>query len=106
MPNLTISIDESIVRGARIKAIQEGTSVSAKVRDFLRLYVEGTDTQATSPQQTATARLMQSIADAAQASAPSASVAVGGSLRSTLYADDFRLTAREALVSGPATPAV
>lgn len=106
MPNLTISIDESIVRGARIKAIQEGTSVSAKVRDFLRLYVEGTDTQATLPQQSATARLMQSIADAAQASAPGTSVGGAGSLRSALYADDFRRLAREALVSDPATPAV
>eukprot|EP01036_Dinobryon_divergens_P050063 gene50063-67044_t len=42
MTNLTISLDEATVRGARIRAIQEGTSLSAKVRDFLRQYVEGT----------------------------------------------------------------
>ncbi len=38
MTNLTIALDESIVRKARIRAIQEGTSVSAKVRDFLAQY--------------------------------------------------------------------
>lgn len=38
MTNLTIALDESIVRKARIRAIQEGTSVSAKVREFLAQY--------------------------------------------------------------------
>ena len=38
MTNLTISLDESIVRGARIRAIQEGTSLSAKVREYLASY--------------------------------------------------------------------
>ena len=38
MTNLTISIDENIVRHARVRAIQEGTSVSAKVREFLAHY--------------------------------------------------------------------
>ena len=38
MTNLTISLDESIVRQARIRAIGEGTSVSAKVREFLAQY--------------------------------------------------------------------
>lgn len=39
MTNLTISLDENLVKQARIKAIQEGTSLSAKVREFLALYV-------------------------------------------------------------------
>jgi hypothetical protein len=39
MPNLTISLDENLVKQARIKAIQEGTSLSAKVRELLALYV-------------------------------------------------------------------
>lgn len=39
MPNLTISLDENLVKQARIKAIQEGTSLSAKVRELLSLYV-------------------------------------------------------------------
>lgn len=38
MTNLTISLDESVVRGARIRAIQEGTSLSAKVREYLASY--------------------------------------------------------------------
>jgi plasmid stability protein len=38
MTNLTISLDESVVRQARIRAIGEGTSVSAKVREFLARY--------------------------------------------------------------------
>jgi plasmid stability protein len=39
MANLTISVDENLVKQARIKAIQEGTSLSAKVREMLAAYV-------------------------------------------------------------------
>jgi len=39
MTNLTISLDENLVKQARIKAIQEGTSLSAKVRELLSVYV-------------------------------------------------------------------
>ena len=39
MTNLTISLDENLVKQARIKAIQEGTSLSAKVRELLSAYV-------------------------------------------------------------------
>ena len=39
MANLTISLDENLVKQARIKAIQEGTSLSAKVREMLAAYV-------------------------------------------------------------------
>jgi hypothetical protein len=39
MTNLTIALDENLVKQARIKAIQEGTSLSAKVRELLSLYV-------------------------------------------------------------------
>ncbi len=42
MTNLTIALDETIVRQARIRAIQEGTSVSAKVREFLAQYANAT----------------------------------------------------------------
>lgn len=38
MANLTISLDDAVIRKARIRAIQEGTSVSAKVREFLARY--------------------------------------------------------------------
>ena len=39
MTNVTISLDENLVKQARIKAIQEGTSLSAKVRELLAAYV-------------------------------------------------------------------
>ncbi len=45
MTNLTIAIDEAIVRQARVRAIQEGTSVSAKVREFLAGYALGAQAQ-------------------------------------------------------------
>lgn len=44
MTNLTISLDEDIVRQARIRAIGEGTSVSAKVREFLAQYARADNT--------------------------------------------------------------
>ncbi len=47
MTNLTISLDESTIKMARVRAIQEGTSVSAKVREFLAEYARG-DTRQTS----------------------------------------------------------
>jgi len=50
MTNLTISIDEAVVRQARVRAIQEGTSVSAKVRDFLAGYAQGGQTQQSAAQ--------------------------------------------------------
>jgi Family of unknown function (DUF6364) len=43
MSNLTISVDEELIRQARIKAIEQGTSVSAKVREFLTQYARGAD---------------------------------------------------------------
>ncbi|MBI2750385.1 MAG: hypothetical protein HYX43_13915 [Burkholderiales bacterium] len=48
MTNLTIALDEAVVRKARIRAIQEGTSVSAKVRDFLAQYANATTQHAPS----------------------------------------------------------
>lgn len=51
MANLTISLDENLVKQARIKAIQEGTSLSAKVRELLATYVrqDSTSTPAVIP---------------------------------------------------------
>lgn len=104
MTNLTISLDEDIVRGARIRAIQEGTSVSAKVRDFLRQYVDGTGSQLTQEaqlRQVATQRLMDSITKANSAERTSAATATikteGGTLRDELYSGDFRQKAAAGL---------
>jgi plasmid stability protein len=35
MANLTLSIDEEVLRRARIKALEQGTSVNALVREFI-----------------------------------------------------------------------
>lgn len=43
MGNLTISLDDAVIRQARVRAIQEGTSVSAKVREFLATYAQVND---------------------------------------------------------------
>lgn len=48
MSNLTISVDDELIRQARIRAIEQGTSVSAKVREFLAQYARGTDPVASS----------------------------------------------------------
>lgn len=35
MANLTLTIDERLLRAARIRALEQGTSVNALVRDYL-----------------------------------------------------------------------
>jgi len=50
MSNLTISVDEQLIKQARIRAIEQGTSVSAKVREFLTQYAGiGIASKATMP---------------------------------------------------------
>jgi plasmid stability protein len=38
MANLTITLDEESLKRARIRALEEGTSVNALLRDFLETY--------------------------------------------------------------------
>lgn len=45
MSNLTISLDPAIAKAARIRAIQEHTSVSAQVRLFLQRYAAAGSTE-------------------------------------------------------------
>lgn len=105
MANLTISLDEGTIRNARIRAISEGTSLMAKVREFSSVYIEGADAQGAQARQTSTQRLMQSIADAGTASNPAAqdasTRAASGTLRSQLYADGFRQLAPDAAANAP-----
>ena len=58
--NLTLAIDDELLRRARIRALESGTSVNAAVRDFLVSYT-GTS------QQDATVRTLISLADDAGA---------------------------------------
>ena len=41
MANLTLSIDDELLKRARIKALEEGTSVNALVRDHLERFAGG-----------------------------------------------------------------
>ncbi len=43
MANLTIAVDDQLIKQARIRAIEQGTSVSAKVREFLASYVQSAE---------------------------------------------------------------
>lgn len=54
MANLIISLDKGTIRSACIRAISEGTSLSAKMRDFLSAYVEGADAQGAQARQAST----------------------------------------------------
>jgi plasmid stability protein len=38
MTNLTITVDEQTLKKARIRALEEGTSVNAVLRDYLETY--------------------------------------------------------------------
>jgi len=38
MANLTITLDDQVLKRARIRALEQGTSVNALVRDYLEAY--------------------------------------------------------------------
>ncbi len=113
MSNLTISVDDALIKRARVRAIQQGTSLSAKVREFLLQYVSEADPDLQKQREEATARLMATL-DAATAlaahgdaqaapPAPRAGARVARrSLRDELYKGDFRDRDREAATTTPA----
>lgn len=45
MANLTLAIDEEVLKEARKRAIDEGTTVNAKVREYLESYAAAHDEQ-------------------------------------------------------------
>ena len=61
MTNLTLSIDEDVLRRARIRAIHEDTSVNACVRDFLESYGSQADTDRKKQAMARLIRLSRSI---------------------------------------------
>lgn len=95
MTNLTIALDEAVVRQARIRAIEQGTSLSAKVREFLAAYAAGT-TQGMSSE--ATADLLRMIdevrAEAHQNAVQESRATQPRNMREELYDGDFRARAR------------
>ncbi len=107
MSNLTLSVDEQLIRRARMRAIEQGTSLSAKVREFLQDYVDGSQSDVAKQRAQATARLMAAMDAAAAQSAAEAAAAptprARRTLRDELYAGDFR--ARERKAAGRAVKA-
>lgn len=93
MANLTINVDDQLIKAARVRAIQQGTSLSAKVREFLQQYVNEAEASRQMLRDAATARLMAAI-DAAASEAQPAAQPRSGSLRDELYDGDFRTRAR------------
>ena len=61
MANLTLAIDDELLRRARIRALESGTSVNAAVRDFLVSYTR-------TSQQDVTVRTLITLADDSGAS--------------------------------------
>ena len=98
MSNLTLSVDEDLIKRARVRAIQQGTSLSAKVREFLQQYADESDDLLNRQRQAATTKLLDAMAvatgqsqpAAASASAPASASPKQRSLREDLYQDDFR----------------
>lgn len=64
MANLTLAVDADLIRRARVRAIQDGTSLSAKVREFLQQYVDG-DRSSTAAEREAAALQLLRLMDAA-----------------------------------------
>ncbi len=102
MSNLTISLDDQLIKQARIRVAQQGTSLSAKVRELLQQYVNGTDDASKRLREEATANLMLAIESATlatQAPLPDKEATPHKTLRDELYADDFR--AKDRRVTNP-----
>lgn len=110
MSNLTVSVDDQLIKRARVRAIQQGTSLSAKVREFLQNYVNESEGGLAKQREQATARLMAAIEAAASQKRPGATPAEPGTgrrrtLRDEIYAGDFRAMDRHAAKSVNATKA-
>ena len=105
MANLTVSVDDEIIKRARVRAIQQGTSVSAKIREFLEHYVNESEDVLRKQRMDATAVLMQTIEAATSQTQPEAAAAISGekqrrTLRGGLYEGDFRARDRKAAKAG------
>lgn len=84
MANLTIAIDDPLLREARIKAVQQGTSVNEVCRQAIERFVRGDDAQRA--QRAARAQRLLQIA--AAATNPGSAPAWPG--RDALYGEALR----------------
>ena len=97
MSNLTIAVDDKLIKLARMRAIAQGTSVSAKVREFLQRYVSESDDGLAKLREDSTVRLMKAIEAATVLTQPAGPRSVRRrTLREELYAGDFRARDRSA----------
>lgn len=88
MSNLTLVVDDAIIKQARVRALQDGTSLSAKVREFLVSYAEGAPKR--SPRDV-TADLMRMMEEVRAEAKPGLLPADGKPFtREALYQADFR----------------
>ncbi len=108
MSNLTIAVDDHLIKQARVRAIQQGTSLSAKVREFLQIYVNGSGEALEKQRADATASLMAAIDRASSQTRPDQTLPepktaskpeTGGApkrrtLRDEMYDGDFRVRDR------------
>lgn len=60
MANLTLTIDDVVLRKARIRAVEQGTSVNAVVRAYLEAYADGGRSRAAARRVVALARAVES----------------------------------------------
>ena len=117
MSNLTISLDDQTIKAARVRAIQQGTSLSAKVREFLASYASGVSLKASTDTTSELLRLMTQVREEARQNRQAATASPAAdnlpaterkTLREEMYADDFRANASAAALpdasheSGPA----
>ena len=88
MSNLTVVVDDGIIKAARVRALQDGTSLSAKVREFLVSYAEGAPKRAPRDATTELMRLMDQV----RAEAKPAPLPADGRpfKREAVYEGDFR----------------
>lgn len=95
MSNLTVNIEDQLIKRARVRAIQQGTSLSAKVREFLSSYAAGTSQQTAGDATVDLLRMIDEVrneanAQRAEATDPTASSGMHRTLRDVLYEGDHR----------------
>lgn len=99
MSNLTVSVDEQLIRRARMRAIEQGTSLSAKVREFLHAYVSASPDVLAQQRADSTTRVLAAMEAAAALSTPAVATASSArgqrrGLRDEIYEGDFRARSR------------
>lgn len=99
MSNLTIAVDDNIIKQARVRAIQQGTSVSAKVREFLASYVSGVAPASAQEPTSDLMRLMEQVRDEIRSNDSATNFSAQSdhntpiqarTLREEMYQGDFR----------------